>query len=226
MTFVLPDRIHEKLQALTIPDRKMCGDQFARIQRHQISHNLKSGDGKPILFQRIWWSSPPGSVSLVYALALAKRFFVRVGYRDGALTQQSKEYDPTKITEAIALGTEFNLAVAKHIFTYFLTESDRLWQSHARHNSVAFNLENETQFIYGLWQGVLPTSPSVAHPSTIQFEQRLDAEAELLFDGGIAPHPHEAIPLTHESAFLHQAGLVAKETLRPTTPPLLQGGSL
>ncbi len=230
MSYALPDRLHRELDGLSIPDRdKKTNDQLARIQQLQIAHHLEFRDDRPKFVVDIWWPGlsrlglqTSGSVSLVYSLFVARQFLVHCVYSGGRMRGR---YDPAAITEARALGTRFDLTVAKHVFDFFLAESTLRWQRHVAETGSPRDIEHETQFIYGLWKDVVPDGDAHGHEYIPLHMDRLDAEARRRFAYPQAPFPHDAVKLSPRSASAHEAGRASQATLRPTTPSALQGGT-
>lgn len=227
MALTLPDRIHDALDSLCIPGTR--GEQnnpLARIQQLQIDYHLEEGDEQPEFTDHVLWKSPPGSVALVYALFVARQFLVRCAYHGGHVGIAGSTYDPSTITSALAFGTPFDLAVAKHVFEYFYRESARRWREYAESTGVPRSLEHETQFVYGLWEGLVPKESSFGHPIIVSHIARLDYQAALRFAKyPKAPYPHDAVRLSTQSVDAYSAGRVAQPGINPTIPSMLQGES-
>lgn len=227
MAISLPDQMHEALDSLCIPDSdRTKNDQLARIQQLQIAYRLEHHDERPAFEESKWWCSPPGSVSLVYALFVARQFFVRCAYHGGHVGLGGRMYDPRTITKTRTVGTRFDLAVAKHVFDYFLAESARRWEAYAADNAVPRTIEFETQFVHGLWEGVVPKEDPHGHAVIVSHIARLESETKIRFANyGKAPYPHDAVTLSANSAGAYRAGHVTQATLDPTIPRTLQGGA-
>ena len=68
MSYVLPEKLHRALDSICLPDgSRRTNDQLARIQQLQIEYHLEHRSERDAIAVRDLWSSPPGSVSLVYA---------------------------------------------------------------------------------------------------------------------------------------------------------------
>jgi len=230
MAVCLPQKICDELDSLCLPDGNGASDgQLVRIQQLQIAHHLEHRNESWRFVIDTWWPSfeemlerPRGSVALVYAMFVARQFLVRIAYhRD----RETAMYDPTTIVSARALGTRFDLAVAKHIFEFFYAEGPRRWRDHVTEIGTPKDLEHETQFVYGLWKGLVPKEHPRGHAHIARLMEQLTCEANRRFSYPQAPFPHDAVELTPRSAGAHTAGLTSQATLRPTVPSSLGGGA-